>query len=481
MNGATKYSRYIAITDVFVIAVSLTTVHLLRFDGPANLSVASGQLGLTINYFSFSIALGLLWFFSLWLFQSRNPKLLGDGAAEFIRVIRSSFFVFASLTVLAFVTKTDFSRFFILVGLPVGTSMLILGRFTWRYWLRKKREKGLYSSRVLIAGSLESVLPISKQLLLYPYAGYQIAGFCVPGEAKQIQVSLPNNQIFSFENFADIHQVIFTMKEVAADSILVTASDVFSTSQLKELSWNLDPKNQSLILASSLLDISGPRIHARPVAGLPLMLVEIPSFTGARKVLKRILDLILSFIISIFFFPIMLFFSILIFSSNNGPIFFFQERVGIDGNIFRMIKFRSMYPDAERRLSELKKSSGFKESEVLFKISNDPRVTPLGRFMRKYSIDELPQLLNVLRGDMSIVGPRPPLPSEVALYESHVHRRFLVRPGITGLWQVSGRSMLSWEESVRLDLYYVENWSFIGDLVILWKTIRAVFTHEGAY
>jgi lipopolysaccharide/colanic/teichoic acid biosynthesis glycosyltransferase len=164
---------------------------------------------------------------------------------------------------------------------------------------------------------------------------------------------------------------------------------------------------------------------------------------------------------------------------DGGPVFFRQARVGRAGQIFPMMKFRSMAVDAEDRLDDLlllNESDG-----LMFKIRDDPRITPVGRFMRRYSVDELPQLLNVLRGEMSLVGPRPPLLTEVDQYADDVRRRLLVRPGLTGLWQISGRSSLSWDEAVRLDLFYVDNWTMTSDLVIMAKTVRAVLQATGAY
>jgi len=167
--------------------------------------------------------------------------------------------------------------------------------------------------------------------------------------------------------------------------------------------------------------------------------------------------------------------------TSKGPVFFRQERVGINGEMFRMIKFRSMVVDAEARLASLREEQHDAGNQVLFKIKNDPRITKVGKFIRRFSIDELPQLFNVVIGDMSLVGPRPPLMAEVELYGDEARRRLLVKPGMTGLWQVSGRSDLTWDDTVRLDVYYVENWSITGDLVILWKTAKAVVSSSGAY
>jgi exopolysaccharide biosynthesis polyprenyl glycosylphosphotransferase len=249
---------------------------------------------------------------------------------------------------------------------------------------------------------------------------------------------------------------------------------------LRRLSWELEGTGVSLLVAPGLTDVAGPRIHIRPLGTrLPLLHVEEPEFTGARKVLKEAQDRVIAAVATLFLAPLMLSLAVLIRVDSRGPALFRQVRVGKNGEEFCVYKFRSMHVDAEERLAalaELNESDG-----VLFKMRNDPRVTRVGRLLRRYSLDELPQLLNVILGDMALVGPRPPLPREVANYASDVHRRLLVKPGITGLWQVSGRSDLSWEDSVRLDLYYVENWSLALDLQILWKTFSAVLASRGAY
>jgi exopolysaccharide biosynthesis polyprenyl glycosylphosphotransferase len=229
------------------------------------------------------------------------------------------------------------------------------------------------------------------------------------------------------------------------------------------------------------MDIGGPRIHTRPVAGLPLIHVETPRYEGSVLFAKRAFDIIASGIFIVLLSPLLLAIALIVRLSSPGPVLFRQPRVGLNGSEFRMFKFRSMVTDAESRLAKLEDTQRAAGNTVMFKMKDDPRVTPVGKFIRRFSIDELPQLFNVFAGTMSLVGPRPPLQREVDLYENHVHRRFLVKPGITGLWQVSGRSDLSWEDTVRLDLYYVENWSITGDLVILWRTIKAVIESDGAY
>lgn len=195
--------------------------------------------------------------------------------------------------------------------------------------------------------------------------------------------------------------------------------------------------------------------------------------------MKRVLDVVLALMALVLLSPLLVITAIFIVADSGLPVLFRQNRIGRGGREFGMLKFRSMVVDAEKHLAALRDAHD--GNEVLFKMKDDPRVTRVGKFIRRYSLDELPQLINVLIGDMSLVGPRPPLPAEVEQYEPDALRRLHVRPGMTGLWQVSGRSDLSWEESLRLDLRYVDNWSPIGDLVILMRTFKAVVATSGAY
>ena len=253
--------------------------------------------------------------------------------------------------------------------------------------------------------------------------------------------------------------------------------DIVAT--IRRLGWQLENSNTELILVSRLTDVAGPRIHLRQISGLPMVHVDLPQYSGFNHAVKRGFDVLVSGLALLLLSPLLAAIAMSVRLTGDGAVLFRQERVGVRGTRFTMLKFRSMVTDAEARLRELQ---GRNEGDgVLFKMKDDPRITPIGRTLRRYSLDELPQLWNVLVGDMSLVGPRPPLPREVERYEEDVNRRLLTKPGITGLWQVSGRSDLSWEESVKIDLFYVENWSITGDLVILLKTVRAVFGSHGAY
>ena len=267
--------------------------------------------------------------------------------------------------------------------------------------------------------------------------------------------------------------------EIGSDGIVIAGQPTRRGDYIQDLAWELEGRSLELILATSLANVAGPRIHYRPVDGLPLLQVEIPQFEGAKHVFKRAMDIALSGLALLALAPVLATVSILVRLDSSGPALFTQQRVGRNGQTFVIYKFRSMTVDAPERLAELR--SADEGNGVLFKMKNDPRVTRLGRSLRKYSIDELPQIWNVLKGDMSLVGPRPPLPDEVEGYEDRVRRRLYTRPGLTGMWQVNGRSSLSWEDSVRLDLYYVENWSVIGDLMIMWRTLRVLVEPVGAY
>jgi exopolysaccharide biosynthesis polyprenyl glycosylphosphotransferase len=261
--------------------------------------------------------------------------------------------------------------------------------------------------------------------------------------------------------------------------VLVAGGWYSSSADLRRLGWAIEGRDLDMLVVPSLTDIAGPRVHFAHVAGLPLVHVQEPQVSEAMGLAKRTFDLVVTSALLLFGALPMAVVALVIKLQDGGPVFYRQRRVGIHGTEFDMLKFRSMVVGADRIRADLEHAN--EVDGVLFKIRDDPRVTRFGRFIRKFSIDEMPQLLNVLRGEMSLIGPRPPLPAEVEQYDADVHRRLLVRPGMTGLWQVSGRSDLSWKESVRLDLYYVDNWSLTSDLVILLKTVRAVLFSTGAY
>jgi len=399
------------------------------------------------------IAVG--WLLSLSSQDAYESRFYGTGAEEYKAVIRATLFVTGVLAIVSYSFKLELARSFVAVTLPLGLGMLLVGRYAARRWLIRRRARGLSLHRVVAVGDEVSIRHLRDQLHSEPHAGYDVVAGCSIN--------------------AD---VIAAVRAARADTVAVTASRDMTPQRLRELSWSLEGTHVSLIVAPSLMDVAGPRITVQPVGGLPLLHVDVPTFIGRRRVVKHSLDRAVAGAGLVLLAPFVIAVGVMIRLTSPGPAIFRQRRVGGDGREFRVFKFRTMYVDAEARLArlqELNESNG-----LLFKIKDDPRVTSIGQFLRRTSIDELPQLINVLLGQMSLVGPRP-LPVDDIQFQGHERRRLLVRPGITGLWQVSGRSDLSWEDSVRLDLYYVENWSITLDLVILARTVRAVFRGAGAY
>ncbi|WP_288871274.1 sugar transferase [uncultured Microbacterium sp.] len=284
---------------------------------------------------------------------------------------------------------------------------------------------------------------------------------------------VPSEGMPQLEVLGDIRSAERALDAASIDALIIVGSDDIDPETMRRLGYAVADRDIHMIMAPALTDVAGPRLHATPVAGLPLVHVDFPRMEGGKRFLKRAFDIVGSTALLILFSPVFLATAIAIKIDGPGPIFYHQERIGRGGKTFGMRKFRSMVANADDQLASLLDLQGSSETP-LFKVSDDPRITKIGRFLRKHSIDELPQLVNVVRGDMSLVGPRPQRAAEVALYDDIALRRLAVKPGMSGLWQVSGRSSLSWEETIRLDLYYVENWSLTQDVVILFRTIRAV-------
>lgn len=464
-----RYTRRLWASDLIVLAIVAFGTQIAWFGlGNAQVSIREDSRLSVVSYWFFSTLLVLAWMWALSLIDSRSDRAIGTGSTEYIRIISASGRLFGMIAILAFLLRIDVARGYLLIAFPLGMLLLLLERWLWRHWLVVTRARGEFSARVVLVGSETSVAQISDALRRNPSAGYLVVGACVPlgipgGTVRGTDIPI----VGSAQSITD------ALAAVDADTVVISSTDELSPSVVKRISWQLEAGRQHLVLAPSIIDVVGPRIQTRPVAGLPLIHVETPRYSTGQRLAKRGLDLLLASIALILLSPVMAAIALRIRSAKDGPVLFRQVRVGLDGREFRLVKFRTMVEGAEDLLADLepRQDAG---NEVLFKMTEDPRVTAVGRFLRRHSLDELPQLFNVIGGSMSLVGPRPSLRREVERYADHVHRRFMVKPGITGLWQISGRSTLSWEETVRLDLSYVENWTLIGDLVILFKTAKAV-------
>lgn len=467
---ARTFGRRLAITDVLAVCWAAVGVPIARIP-----QIGSQMTSVPLGIASIMLTVGIaaLWLGALQLNGSRDYRFIGLGATEYKRVARATLSVFGGVAICSFVFDLQVPREYILIMMPVGLVAILLSRFLWRRWLHRQRESGAMMTRVLAVGDQRTVNDLVRDLRRAPMCGYVVVGACVPTGTERSSVDIPIA--------GDLAHVASTALRSGVDAVAVTASGAFGADDVRRLGWELEDTAAELMLAPALTNIAGPRIHTQPVAGLPLIHVERPTYYAANHLLKRSFDLVVATALLVLLLPVFAATAIAIKVGSSGPVFFRQVRAGLGGSTFKILKFRSMVPDAERRLTETTVQARDAGNEVMFKLRDDPRVTAVGRFIRKYSIDELPQLLNVIAGSMSLVGPRPPLMSEMQLYGADARRRLLVKPGMTGLWQVSGRSDLAWDDTVRLDMYYVENWSLTVDLVILWKTAKAVLAPQGAY
>ena len=469
------YAARLLVTDLIVIVVAVYASQFIRFGtSGAKLRIPGEDGGVVeLSYVLVSALLALGWVLALAIFATRDRTIIGAGTTEYKRITDATIRVFVVLTLAAFLLQSEIGRGYLLVALPLGLGLLLLSRWMWRKWLLRRRAAGAYCHRAILVGERQKSMHVAEQMMRDTTSGITIVGAVTRGGAGEPDIA------DGIPVLGDHGSVTRVLREARADTVVFTGDDTIDPRAMRQLGWELEASSTTLIVAPALTDVAGPRIHARPVAGLPLIQVDYPAFTGRRYALKRAFDIVVSLLALVILSPVLLVIALLVRRDSPGPALYTQERVGLNGARFHMLKFRSMIVDAEAQLpSLLDRSDG---NGVLFKLKSDPRVTRIGAVLRRYSLDELPQLVNVLVGEMSLVGPRPPLASEVERYDEWAHRRLLVRPGITGLWQTQGRSDLSWEDSVRLDLYYVENWSLTGDVIILYRTIRAVIRASGAY
>jgi exopolysaccharide biosynthesis polyprenyl glycosylphosphotransferase len=477
---------FTAITDSHVMprtvnAVSWTKSYLRRAaiidSGCAIIAVCGGlavRFGshFTLSYALFSLAFPLLWVIALTLSGGYDDRFIGTGSDEFRKVLNAGVSLTAGLAIFSYATSSEVSRIFLVVAMPGVTVLDLAGRLCLRKWLHSKRNAGRFMLSVVAVGHESGVADLIKELSRDKYHGMRVSAACLADPASRAEVA-------GVPVIGGLDDVASVVQRCAADAVAVTACPEIDASKLRGLAWELEKTGTDLCVAPSLLDVAGPRTTVRPTAGLTLLHVDHPQLSGARQAVKSLFDRVMAGLALLLLSPLFLTLAVAIRLHDRGPAFFIQTRVGKDGHTFRLFKFRTMVVNAEQRLAELQTSND--HDGVLFKMRRDPRVTAIGTRLRKWSMDELPQLINVLFGDMSLVGPRPALPAEAEKYADHVRRRLVVKPGLTGLWQVNGRSDLSWEESVRLDLRYVENWSFALDLQILWKTISVIIRGSGAY
>ncbi len=411
-----------------------------------------------------------LWLMMLAAVGAYRIEKIGVGSPEFNAVLLGTCVAAGAVGVSAYLTAYDLSRGYFVMLFVVGLPLLLVERFTMRRVIRVFRGKGMLCAPVILVGDAEHTDAIAAVLRRATFLGYRVVGVLSPTPADDVTPG-------GLPVLGSLDDIIPALQETSAQAVIFTDGALPSANHFNRLARQLEDQDAQLVVVPGLTDVSAARMNLRPVGGLPLVYVESPRALLAMRWSKRLFDVVGAAAALLLAAPVMALIAIAIKAEDDGPVVFKQIRVGLKGETFSFYKFRSMAVDAEQRLAQLESDLG----GVLFKKRSDPRVTRVGRFIRRLSLDELPQLLNVLQGQMSLVGPRPALPREVAQYHEDVHRRLDVRPGLTGLWQVSGRSDLSWDDTVRLDLYYVDNWSLMQDLMILTRTVGAVLNSRGAY
>jgi exopolysaccharide biosynthesis polyprenyl glycosylphosphotransferase len=458
-----QYAHALIAVDVFAVLAAVVVAQWLRFgELPDPVPQTASR---EMDYSVVSVAIAAAWLLLLVICRARSPRVIGDGAEEYRRVWLATISVFGGVAIVSMLLKLEIARGYLMIALPVGTVLLLAGRHAARQVVARRRQAlGSCMTRVLVVGTAPAVRDLVQCLGRDASSGFEVVGACVQGSSVRTEIHIAG--VGAVPVLGTETDVLDALAETRCNAVALTTTEILDGRGIRDLSWDLENRGIDLMVAPGVVDVAGPRLTMRPVASFPLIHVEKPQYTGAQKFEKRAFDVAFATIALVATLPLLLAVAVTIKLTSRGPVFYRSERIGLDGEPFQMIKFRTMVDDADRILSSLATSPGRAQ------VYRDPRITPVGRVLRKYGIDELPQFVNVLNRDMSVVGPRPSLAAEVVTYDQYVRRRLLVRPGITGLWQVSGRSKLSFDDSVRLDLFYVENWSMMADLLIVVKTIR---------
>ncbi len=458
-----RYRRLALVVDVLAALVAVSVTFAVRWGSDAPRA----------RYVVIAAAVPFVFAGLVGLQRGYERRYLGTGPDEYRRVFDAGLLLFTVLAVGSYTFAAQLSRFFVLVAVPLTLVLSLGSRHLLRKHIHRLRARGHGMQRVLVVGRADAAVAVIEKLDHEPHHGLVAVGACIP------MVGLQVSHVHGVPVVGDPATILDAVDETGAHVVAVVSHPDLSGQALRRLSWALEERGVELVVSPGIIEVAGPRLSIRPIAGLSLLHLERPSASGGKMLAKAVFDRVVGGLILLAAAPVFLAVAAAVKLGDRGPVFFRQTRIGVDGAEFTMLKFRSMVVDAEARLAQLRAMS--EGNEILFKMKRDPRVTRIGAVIRKFSLDELPQLVNVVRGDMSLVGPRPPLPEEVAVYSDDAVRRLRVKPGLTGLWQVSGRSDLSWEESLRLDLRYVDNWSIALDLSILWRTAHAVVRGAGAY
>lgn len=469
-----RFRGGVVATDTLIVAAAVVAAHLMWFE-----TSSSSVFGASVfSYAMVSMGTFVCWLIALATVGAWHRNIVGTGSLEYGRVSKASFVLFGLVAIVAFLGEIDIARGYVAIALPVGFAGLLIGRAAWGTWLRGQRRRGQMMHRIVVVGSRTTASQLADELRAEPTGRYAVVGLCVPQDNPGSGSWA--GSLDGFDVLDDLNGVVDVAERAGASTIVVTNSEAFPRAKVRKLSWLLESTHLELVLAPMLTDITGPRIHEEATPGLLLIHVQKPRLHGPQQWFKSSFDFCFALVALVLLSPLMLATAIAIKLDGGGPVFFRQTRVGLGQRPFKIWKFRTMKADPAQPDIPSVKSDQQSCGPVFGKFHSRQQVTGVGNFLRRTSIDELPQLINVIAGKMSIVGPRPLVPWEGTEIDGFVGRRTLVKPGLTGLWQVSGRSTVTGDRAARLDLLYVENWSFVGDLGIILRTVRAVVGHEGA-
>ncbi|MDC3376527.1 sugar transferase [Candidatus Nanopelagicales bacterium] len=456
------YATRAVIWDVLAVTAASAIGFILRWTIPYNLDISDG------TYVFFALVVVVSWIAVLVLRGAYDTRILGVGSEEFKRIVGASAMVFGAIAIVSFALKLDLSRGFVLITFAVGMLLLLTVRWVLRAWLRHERMYGHFLHRTIVIGSGGAQAEIVDMLDRDP-----VAGFTVVDVIDEPPVDVTDKALDQW-----LDEVMARISLEDADTVAVAGSRALEQTVIQRLAWRLEGPRVDLLVAPNIGDVAGPRVTMRMAADLPLLHLDEPHLTGPKRAIKRTLDIVFGILLFVLFLPFMLIAAIGTFATSRGPVFYTQKRVGRGGEMITVTKFRTMYVGADKQRDEV---IGTPDEKIFERYKSDPRITPFGRILRRWSIDEMPQVFNVIGGNMSLVGPRPVLPEELGLFDDADHRRHLTKPGLTGLWQVSGRKEVDWDERMRMDLDYVEHWSPALDLVIVAKTAKVVLSGKGAY
>ncbi|HJT91586.1 MAG TPA: sugar transferase [Mycobacterium sp.] len=464
-----RFTARLRITDTVVVCAAVALAQSVRFG--SMLAPPSD-----FNYYvpAFSVAFIVVWLSALAAFHTRSPRLIGTGIEEYRRVIAASFWTFAVIAIATLLLNADIARGYLAVALPAGTLALVLSRQMWRGHLSRMRTHGSCQTAVLVLGERGAAEHLATELCRNPADGFEVVGIGIPGYGppRGECVTIHGRTVPVVGGEAQMSEAIHSC---GADTVAIAGTEHFGVLGIRRLIWDLEPMGVDLLVSTGAMDVALSRLVMRPIAGLPLLHIEKPQYIGAKRFQKRAFDFCFALATLTVALPLLVLTAFALKVTSKGPVFYSAERIGMDGKPFLMLKFRTTVHGTAKQSANQLGENGFDDPPA--KVRNGLRVTPLGRALRRFGIDALPQFINVLRQEMSVVGPRPPLRREVGAYDCEGMRRLLVKPGITGLWRVSGRADLTWSEAARLDLSYVDNWSMVGDLLIIAKTIPAVLGH----